>query len=891
MQENTKSVAVKMTARRCFRTEPIWQYDGGHVLTFEGFDLPTAFEVHFSRSPMGKAIPQIGTDGVCTVPEMFTQDAGIIYAWLYIADTDSRLTKYSIEIPVAKRAKPTNQQPTPVEQSAIDQAIAALNVGVERSETAADAAESAQEAAEGYAEAAGNSAITATNAASSAASAKTAAETAARNAATSATDAHTSREAADQSATNAGISERNAAASASAAAGSATSAAASASQASGSATAASGSASTASTKASEAAQSATDAAGSAASASEDAGTASTAATAAEASATAAAGSATAAAGSATSAAQSATAAAGSASDAAEIKDYLDENYGEISDDVNSLKSALNGNDEYTYGAIQKEYLYTNSIDSANMTRVTGYQINNYGDLTEKANWSYLWFIAPASGTYRITGTASQQRFYVYNSSTFNQTTLVKKFVNNEEVSIEQGQYVAITAWSLTFVPTAVYATESEIALKPAVSLTDTMHNEIFDKFSSILGDGYMAFFPDDFELGSYKSYSSKDSRTARARCKSPMIFNREIILVADPGYFIDVCYPNNTHDGPTPVVNVPANTNFAFYIREVTEDLSQTIDVPTFVSKVHISTALAPIELYRPWFSDVTMFPRIGISGDSYSAGGGVISGVRALTWGKNLERESGVTVDIYAQSGIAIQDWTTNTTNGLPALLAGEECGMYWFAHGINGTGSDASIGTPEDMSAEPKPHTFYGQYVYAIETIQRAFPQARIVVATIVGTSYHLNQTTYKNVNTVIRNIAEYCSVPVIDLAEDDFYKSNWYAEHHLSNHPTAMLNAGIAHANRRLFAKCVMENADYFVDYGDKYKYPVSCPPVTGGKITATPSIVDPNATVTLTATAYPGYHFVRYDTEDATISNGSFTMPSKKVTITGVFEADS
>ena len=340
MQENVKQVIVKMTARRCFRTEPIFQYDVGHELVFEGFELPAAFEVHFSLSPMGKSITQVGQNGVCVLPDMYAQTAAPIYAWLYIADTETGLTKYSIEIPVQRRAKPTDQEPTPVEERAIDQAIAALNAGVEAAEDAQEAAEAAQASAESYAESAGQSAITATNAATSAAASAGNAAASATSAGTSATDANASRESADQSATAAGVSERAAASSASAAAGSATSAAASAGQASASATAASGSASTASTKASEAAQSATDAAGSAASASEDAGTASTAATAAEASATAAAGSATAAAGSATSAGQSATAAAGSASDAAEIKDYLDENYGEISDDVNSLKSAF-----------------------------------------------------------------------------------------------------------------------------------------------------------------------------------------------------------------------------------------------------------------------------------------------------------------------------------------------------------------------------------------------------------------------------------------------------------------------------------------------------------------------------------------------------------------------
>lgn len=155
MQENVKQVTVKMTARRAFRTEPIYQYDVGHELVFEGFDLPAAFEVHYSLSPMGNSITQIGQDGVCTLPDMYTRTAAPIYAWLYIAETDTGLTKYEIEIPVARRAKPTDQQPTPVQQSAIDQAIAALNDGVE-------AAEEAQRKAEEAAESVRNASATAT---------------------------------------------------------------------------------------------------------------------------------------------------------------------------------------------------------------------------------------------------------------------------------------------------------------------------------------------------------------------------------------------------------------------------------------------------------------------------------------------------------------------------------------------------------------------------------------------------------------------------------------------------------------------------------------------------------------------------------------------------------
>ena len=165
----------------------------------------------------------------------------------------------------------------------------------------------------------------------------------------------------------------------------------------------------------------------------------------------------------------------------------------------------------------------------------------------------------------------------------------------------------------------------------------------------------------------------------------------------------------------------------------------------------------------------------------------------------------------------------------------------------------------------------------MYAIQAIQRAFPRARIVVATIVGTGYSLYQTNYLAANTAIRNIAEYCGVPLVDLADDDFYKSNWYDYHHRSNHPTAMLNAGIAHANRRLFAKCVMDNPDYFIDYGNKYKTAISCPLVAGGFITASPSVAANGATVTLSNTPYPGYHFVRYESSDVSITDGAFVVP--------------
>ena len=149
MEENVKQIIVRKDGNKTIQTRKIWQYDKGHELVFEGFDtLPEFFQVHFSHNPAGDAVTQIGQNCVCLVPDIFVETAAPIYAWIYVAEEDTGLTKQEIEIPVGRKSKPNDQEPEPVEQSAIDQAIAALNAGVERAEDAADAAEAAQAGAE-----------------------------------------------------------------------------------------------------------------------------------------------------------------------------------------------------------------------------------------------------------------------------------------------------------------------------------------------------------------------------------------------------------------------------------------------------------------------------------------------------------------------------------------------------------------------------------------------------------------------------------------------------------------------------------------------------------------------------------------------------------------------
>ena len=119
-------------------TKEVWQYDYGQVLLIEDVELPEAYEVHFSNMPIkGTAKPQIGNADGVTIPDEYFESGEPIYAWLFLhqGENDGE-TEKMITIPVKKRSKVVNEQPTPVEQSAITQAIAALNIAVEKSEAA-----------------------------------------------------------------------------------------------------------------------------------------------------------------------------------------------------------------------------------------------------------------------------------------------------------------------------------------------------------------------------------------------------------------------------------------------------------------------------------------------------------------------------------------------------------------------------------------------------------------------------------------------------------------------------------------------------------------------------------------------------------------------------------
>jgi len=250
--------------------------DYGQVLEIIGIDLPDTFECIFSNSVTSAGVGKkmIGSAQRVLIPDEYLTTGQTIYAWILLHDTeDDGRHMYSIRIPVADMPDTSPEEPTPVEQSVISQAITALNSAVttatqkaQEATESADRAEQAAEGAEGYAERAEAAQSASESASDRATQAETSARTSAATASEKASEAISSATTASQSAITAENASESAGASATASAESASQASASASTASTKAQEASGYASnantseqTASQKASEAAQSASTA--------------------------------------------------------------------------------------------------------------------------------------------------------------------------------------------------------------------------------------------------------------------------------------------------------------------------------------------------------------------------------------------------------------------------------------------------------------------------------------------------------------------------------------------------------------------------------------------------------------------------------------------------------
>ena len=132
MVDNILRVTFKHERR--IKSRPLYQYDYGQVLKFIDLNLPAAYEVHFSNYEHGESTTILATSNEVTIPDVYFINGKDIYVWIYLhTGANDGETEYQITIPITRRAKPSDEPPTPEEESVITQTIAALNDAVTES--------------------------------------------------------------------------------------------------------------------------------------------------------------------------------------------------------------------------------------------------------------------------------------------------------------------------------------------------------------------------------------------------------------------------------------------------------------------------------------------------------------------------------------------------------------------------------------------------------------------------------------------------------------------------------------------------------------------------------------------------------------------------------------
>lgn len=203
------------------KVDTAYFYNNGILFKPTDLDLPASYQVHWADSPQAATtLETIGTAEGAPIPDDLWNRSRVIYGWIYLHPTEGSGITYK-EVRIYKNVRagmPDGTEPTPAEQSTIDQAISALNTAVAKTAQDVISADQSARSAQGYAEQAetakdtaqtyaNNAQTSATSAQTSASQASTSASTAsaaATSASASAASAYADAERAEQAANNAG---------------------------------------------------------------------------------------------------------------------------------------------------------------------------------------------------------------------------------------------------------------------------------------------------------------------------------------------------------------------------------------------------------------------------------------------------------------------------------------------------------------------------------------------------------------------------------------------------------------------------------------------------------------------------------------------------------------
>ena len=139
------------------KTDNLWQYDYGQILSVTGLNLPKVVNIDFSLTDgKGESITKVGMTQdsvtVVSIPNILLKNENAqkdysIYAFIYVSDGEKGNTVRKIVIPVRNRPVPKDVV-TPEEEKIFDEVVNAVNKAAERAETSEKNAKQSETKAE-----------------------------------------------------------------------------------------------------------------------------------------------------------------------------------------------------------------------------------------------------------------------------------------------------------------------------------------------------------------------------------------------------------------------------------------------------------------------------------------------------------------------------------------------------------------------------------------------------------------------------------------------------------------------------------------------------------------------------------------------------------------------
>ena len=239
-------------------------------------------------------------------------------------------------------------------------------------------------------------------------------------------------------------------------------------------------------------------------------------------------------------------------------------------------------------------------------------------------------------------------------------------------------------------------------------------------------------------------------------------------------------------------------------------------------SLLGITKSVIAAPVFSKGWASLSMFPKIGVLGDSYASGslhhpdGTGWTGNYSISWPQILGRMIGASVVNFSKGGLSTKTWLSNADYGLSKLLRTEPQNLYLLNFGINDNTQikkgGFKVGNIADCKADfsNNPNTFYGCYGKIIGNIQHHAPGAKIVILSVARPAER------KNMDPKIREIAEHFGIPFIYLPNDEFFTSDFFSNSMYKRHPVSYGYAGMAKAIERLLLINIENNPDYYATY---------------------------------------------------------------------------